>query len=115
MPRPPDYFGEEHECFDVCCCYFRSKLSYHRNADHAVTLPLLFLQAKLETKALKAKRPGFTDDRYKETAYYVENGEIFSSAWFRHRKSSMIICNVRKITAVVKDSCPNCVTFSSEI
>ena len=35
----------------------------------------LFLQAKLETKALKAKRPGFTDDRYKETAYYVENGE----------------------------------------
>ena len=33
------------------------------------------LQAKLETKALKAKRPGFTDDRYKETAYYVENGK----------------------------------------
>merc|ERR1712223_966626 len=31
-------------------------------------------KAKLETKALKAKRPGFTDDRYKETAYYVENG-----------------------------------------
>ena len=34
------------------------------------------LQAKLETKALKAKRPGFTDDRYKETAYYVENGKF---------------------------------------
>ena len=33
-------------------------------------------QAKLETKALKAKRPGFTDDRYKETAYYVENGKF---------------------------------------
>ena len=32
-------------------------------------------QAKLETKALKAKRPGFTDDRYNETAYFVENGE----------------------------------------
>eukprot|EP00095_Tigriopus_kingsejongensis_P006178 snap_masked-scaffold191_size271209-processed-gene-0.7 protein:Tk06178 transcript:snap_masked-scaffold191_size271209-processed-gene-0.7-mRNA-1 annotation:"AGAP009693-PA" len=32
------------------------------------------LHAKLETKALKAKRPGFTDDRYNETAYYVENG-----------------------------------------
>jgi len=31
-------------------------------------------QAKLETKALKAKRPGFTDDRYNETSYYVENG-----------------------------------------
>ena len=35
----------------------------------------VILQAKLETKALKAKRPGFTDDRYKETAYYVENGK----------------------------------------
>ena len=34
-----------------------------------------FFQAKLETKALKAKRPGFTDDRYTETSYYVENGE----------------------------------------
>jgi len=31
-------------------------------------------KAKLETKALKAKRPGFTDDRYSETSYYVENG-----------------------------------------
>ncbi|XP_059089869.1 pseudouridylate synthase RPUSD2-like [Tigriopus californicus] len=31
-------------------------------------------KAKLETKALKAKRPGFTDDRYNETAYFVENG-----------------------------------------
>ena len=34
-----------------------------------------YSQAKLETKALKAKRPGFTDERYNETAYYVENGE----------------------------------------
>lgn len=34
-------------------------------------------QAKLETKALKAKRPGFTDDRYYETSYYIENGEFF--------------------------------------
>lgn len=32
-------------------------------------------QAKLETKALKAKRPGFTDDRYYETSYYIENGK----------------------------------------
>lgn len=31
-------------------------------------------KAKLETKALKAKRPGFTDDRYDETSYYIENG-----------------------------------------
>ena len=38
-------------------------------------LPSLF-QAKIETKALKAKRPGFTDDRYNETEYYVENGNI---------------------------------------
>lgn len=37
---------------------------------------LLFcLQAKLETKALKAKRPGFTDERYNETSYYIENGK----------------------------------------
>lgn len=35
----------------------------------------LIPQAKLETKALKAKRPGFTDDRYYETSYYIENGE----------------------------------------
>jgi hypothetical protein len=27
-------------------------------------------QAKLETKALKAKRPGFTDERYNETSYF---------------------------------------------
>ena len=33
-------------------------------------------QAKLETKALKAKRPGFTDDRYNETSYYAENGRF---------------------------------------
>jgi hypothetical protein len=32
----------------------------------------LFLQARLETKALKAKRPGFTDERYNETSYYLE-------------------------------------------
>lgn len=37
---------------------------------------LSLLQAKLETKALKAKRPGFTDDRYNETSYYIENGEL---------------------------------------
>lgn len=29
----------------------------------------------METKALKAKRPGFTDERYNETSYYVENGQ----------------------------------------
>lgn len=39
----------------------------------------LFPQAKLETKALKAKRPGFTDDRYNETSYYIENGKSRSA------------------------------------
>jgi hypothetical protein len=28
----------------------------------------------VETRALKAKRPGFTDERYNETSYYFENG-----------------------------------------
>ena len=44
------------------------------------------LQAKLETKALKAKRPGFTDDRYNETSYYIENGEYSSiiTLWEDH-------------------------------
>ena len=41
-------------------------------------------QAKLETKALKAKRPGFTDDRYSETSYYVENSE------YNHRHVKII-------------------------
>ena len=27
---------------------------------------------------MKAKRPGFTDDRYNETSYYVENGRFFA-------------------------------------
>ena len=31
-------------------------------------------QAKVETRALKAKRPGFTDERYNETSYFMENG-----------------------------------------
>jgi hypothetical protein len=39
-------------------------------------LPTSLFQAKLETKALKAKRPGFTDERYHETAYFVENGKL---------------------------------------
>jgi len=35
---------------------------------------VFIIKAKLETKALKAKRPGFTDERYQETSYYTENG-----------------------------------------
>lgn len=42
-----------------------------------------YLQAKLETKALKAKRPGFTDERYYETSYYIENGKSCGKVFFR--------------------------------
>jgi len=38
-------------------------------------MKIYYFQAKLETKALKAKRPGFTDERYNETSYYQENGK----------------------------------------
>jgi len=31
-------------------------------------------KAKFETKDLNSKRPGFNDDRYAETSYYIENG-----------------------------------------
>ena len=47
----------------------------------------IVFQAKIETKALKAKRPGFTDDRYNETEYYVENGKynFFNIKYFFRR------------------------------
>ena len=38
---------------------------------------VVVVQAKIETRALKAKRPGFTDERYSETEYYFENGESY--------------------------------------
>ncbi|XP_040568039.1 pseudouridylate synthase RPUSD2 isoform X3 [Lepeophtheirus salmonis] len=50
-----------------------SKLSEKRKIIEEIALSDV-KKAKFETKALKAKRPGFTDDRYNETAYYVENG-----------------------------------------
>ena len=53
----------------------------------------ILLQAKLETKALKAKRPGFTDDRYKETAYYVENGKSISKICLLKTAQNIIISN----------------------
>jgi len=31
-------------------------------------------RAKIETRALKAKRPGFSEERYNETEYFFENG-----------------------------------------
>ncbi|KAF7992251.1 hypothetical protein HCN44_001576 [Aphidius gifuensis] len=49
------------------------KISEKRKAEEAEASKDL-KKAKLETKALKAKRPGFTDERYNETSYYVENG-----------------------------------------
>lgn len=30
---------------------------------------------KLNTKDLKATRPGFSEERYEETSYYIENGK----------------------------------------
>lgn len=53
-------------------------------ADHSGHLSITFFlfQAKLETKALKAKRPGFTDERYNETSYYVEHGQYSSARHF---------------------------------
>ena len=39
------------------------------------------MQAKLETKALKAKRPGFTDERYNETSYYYDSNSSKYSIW----------------------------------
>ena len=57
--------------------------------NHDKTHPSLLhlFQAKMETKALKAKRPGFTDERYLETAYFVENGgfcsaELHDYGWY---------------------------------
>nr|XP_014085618.1 RNA pseudouridylate synthase domain-containing protein 2 [Bactrocera oleae] len=44
-----------------------------RKADNTEQVEAL-KKARLETKALKAKRPGFSDDRYEETSYYFENG-----------------------------------------
>ena len=62
----------------------------------------ILLQAKLETKALKAKRPGFTDDRYKETAYYVENGKFYYGIFLDYLKMSKNeICIKTKFRYVV--------------
>ncbi|KAL9874359.1 rluA pseudouridine synthase 1 isoform 2-T7 [Glossina fuscipes fuscipes] len=45
------------------------------NVTNGISIPSMSVKkAKLETKALKAKRPGFTDERYHETSYYIENG-----------------------------------------
>ena len=59
----------------------------------------LFSQAKLETKALKAKRPGFTDERYNETSYYHEpensKMDLFSQIMYHRLYQKMYkICRV---------------------
>ena len=49
----------------------------------------------METKALKAKRPGFSDDRYNETQYYVENGKTCLQ---------LLTTNIPRVG--VSDNCP---------
>lgn len=66
------YYIDKHTWAKVKC-------SCKRSDRKSIFLSSSILQAKLETKALKAKRPGFTDDRYNETAYFVENGEPYKS------------------------------------
>jgi hypothetical protein len=72
------YFGpcvaNKNEGAVLKCGKIRSKTCTVDSLTHFLSFPLL--QAKLETKALKAKRPGFTDDRYNETSYYIENGKL---------------------------------------
>lgn len=70
-PSPPLYFYSK-----ALSLYSSHNFIKAREHNGFIIFFLLF-QAKLETKALKAKRPGFTDDRYNETSYYMENGECF--------------------------------------
>jgi hypothetical protein len=56
----------------------RIKFGYFLKRLSAILLP----QAKVETRALKAKRPGFTDERYNETSYYFENGNFETNYFF---------------------------------
>ena len=65
----------------------------------------LFSQAKLETKALKAKRPGFTDERYNETSYYHEpensKMDLFSQIMYHRLYQKMYkICRVSPYTLI---------------
>jgi lysosomal alpha-mannosidase len=51
----------------------------------SIFVVFLCVKAKIETRALKAKRPGFTDERYSETEYFFENGKSpFLSLFFLH-------------------------------
>ncbi|XP_036318482.1 RNA pseudouridylate synthase domain-containing protein 2-like [Rhagoletis pomonella] len=54
-------------------CELKVVLPEKRKAEDVEQIEAL-KKARLETKALKAKRPGFSDDRYDETSYYFENG-----------------------------------------
>lgn len=73
--------------FSHCVVNFRYLLltlsSHNLHCRDKILLQAPFsLQAKLETKALKAKRPGFTDERYNETSYYYdpENSKLVQTA-----------------------------------
>ena len=54
----------------VCVCVF---VGNHIEIEFVVFF--YRYQAKIETRALKAKRPGFSEERYNETEYYFENGK----------------------------------------
>lgn len=94
--------------FYIFCVVYRAVISYTPDtaklhvtaADHSGHLSTVrsLFQAKLETKALKAKRPGFTDERYNETSYYVEHGQyllsdsfVFNPATAQGRRSRLIV------------------------
>ena len=75
------------------------------------------LKAKIETRALKAKRPGFSEERYNETEYYFENGESHTIHhhsslivhWFvisRHFRRHFTSSHVRKCINHLPPNCP---------
>lgn len=71
-------WNEETDAVDMIIMTEKDKAKFasteKRKAADIEAEPLKDLKkAKLETKALKAKRPGFTDERYFETSYYIEN------------------------------------------
>ena len=59
----------------------------------------MIMQAKLETKALKAKRPGFTDERYNETSYYhePENSKYFDTIIYSSDKCKILYRSMKNI------------------
>ncbi|XP_066903117.1 pseudouridylate synthase RPUSD2 isoform X1 [Halyomorpha halys] len=74
---PPPHHRQEEVCLVAQCAPnvgAPTPILEKRKAQDDPDISRELKKAKLETKALKAKRPGFTDDRYNETSYYIENG-----------------------------------------